>query len=642
MSLSLVVVLLISALAMTVSSSTGAVLDREVGNRAQTASVDPNSLTLTASPTSGYVGYNITFYANGSSYNPAANLTFTIFYDYYLLDYSPNPESAVTVNTTTSPGFVIQKHVYSQLGNFSDGAGNYFFWVALFVDDGESNESIFLPVYVSVYVPPVNTPPWLKDGYLFIPAAKYGEPVTMQALVQDNQSADIVTMFWDFGDGTNATNVSVAYPSVMFTQTHTWRPPIIGDGLYNATINMSLSLTDSLHPPVNYTRVVSIWIPVYISPTVQLTPPNSAHENKSVVFVTNASSYFGDPLTWTFNYSDGHVDVFHTGRTAPGELVWQNATHAFETPGRYTVNVSVTDAPLPEYQVGAHNETISINLIVDANSPPTIFPIYISPGAPRINESIGYVNVTFTTQAYDPDGDVLTLTWDFGEGDTRINVSSGGSDLTTYIQVVKFARTGNFTISLTATDGIPGHTVQVTSYANITSDNHAPDLLLFDKGPTILRDGPMPNETVNITIILTDREHDPLEVILDFGDGSPLMVWTNLTDYVDGNITLLVTHAYAEKGEYTAVLTVTDNKIGRYNHTQTSILPISVVVPRVVVHDDWDWWDYTSLGLFLMIPVLIVAWTLENRKRRRQIENQGMTYDEWKLMKEVKLKELDK
>jgi hypothetical protein len=635
----LVVVLLIPALAMTFSSSIVAVSDRAVGHRAQTASVDPNSLTLTASPMQGYVGYNITFYANGSSYDSGANLTFTIFYDYYLPDFSINPESPVTVNNTTSPGFVIQKHAYNQLGNFTDTVGTYY-WVALIVDDGQPSDPVLTQVYVSIYVPPVNTPPWMV--YLFVPAATYGEPVTMQALVQDNQSLDTVTMVWDFGDGTNATNVSAAYPSVLFTQIHTWRPPIIGEGNYNATVNMNLSLTDGLHPSVNYTRVVGIQIPFYLSPTVQLIPPSSAIEDKPVVFTANASAQFGDPLTWTFNYSDGQVDVFHTDRTAPNERVWQNATHVFDTPGNYTVSLSVSDAPIL-YQVGEHNMTVSFPLTVKANSPPTIFSIDTSPGAPRINESIGYVNVTFKVQAYDADGDVITLTWDFGGGDIRTNVSSGGTGVVTYIQVVKFAETGNFTILLNGTDGIPGHTVEVIGYANITSDNHAPVLVLFDKGQTILRDSAMPNETVNITIILTDREHDPLDVTLDFGDKSPLMVWKNLTDYdVNGNITLLVSHAYVSKGQYTAVLVVTDNKIGRYNHTQTFILPIKVDVPRVIVHYGWDWWDYASLGMLLMIPILAIAWTLENRRHRRQIEDQGMSYDEWKLIKEIKQKGLDK
>ncbi len=642
MALTLVIVLLVSAMAMTVEPSSGSA---PAGNRSQTTTIDQGTLTLTASPMNGYVGYNITFYANASSFTPGANLTFTIFYDYWLTDYAGlNPESPVTVNTTTSPGSVIQTHVFDHVGNFTDMAGSYY-WVYLFVLDNEDgdNVSTAIPVYVSIYVPPVNTPPYLV--YLFAPpvGAQYGVPFAMEAFVKDNQSEDNVTAIWDFGDGTNATNSTMnAQAGVLFEQTHTWRPPIIGDGFYNATFNLTLTLTDGLHPPVIYNTTISVQIPYYFSPILQVIPaPSPLVQNKPVLFAANASDQFGDPMTWTFNYSDGTIDVFHTGITAPDELVWQNATHEFAAPGNYNVSISVTDAVVG-YQVGSHNVTITFPYSVQANSPPTIFSIDISPGAPRINETIGYVNVTFTAQAYDPDGDILTLTWDFGGGNVRTNVSTGGTGTTTYIQVVAFSETGNFTIWLNATDGITGHTVHSSRYANITSDNHAPVLLLFDKGATILRDYAMPNEVVNITIILTDREHDPLDVTLDFGDNSTLMTWTNLTDYVDGNITILVSHAYTEKGKYTATLVVTDNKIGRYNHTQTFILPIKVDVPRVVIHQGWDWWDYASLGLFLMIPILSVAWTLETRRRRKQIEEMGMSYDEWKLMKEVQAEGLDK
>ena len=603
------------------------------------ASVDPNSLTLTASPTRGYVGYNVTFYANGSSYNPGADLNITIFYDYYLSDFSINPESPVTVNHTTSPAFVKQTHVYNQLGNFTDTEGSSY-WVVMFVDDGESNETFAVQFYVSIYVPPVNQPPWMVLPPVCPPGARRGEPQTLQALVQDNES-DPITMFWDFGDGTNATNYSATSP-VTFTQVHTWTPPIIGDGMYNATYYLNTSVTDGLHPRVNFSSIASIQVPFFLTPSVEVTPPSPPIvQGKPILFAVNASSYYGDPFTWTFDFSDGYVVVFHTNATAPQQLVWQNATHTFAEAGSYTVNISVTDSVIP-YQTGDHNQTISIPVNVQANTPPKLFPIGMSPSAPKINESMGYVNVTFTIQAYDTDGDVMTLTWDFGGGDIRTNVSSGGTDLASYIQVVRFNETGNFTISLTATDGIPGHEVEASRYANITSDNHAPVLVLFDKGQTIERDFAMPNETVNITIILTDRERDPLDVTLDFGDNSTPMTWTNLTDYVDGNITLHVTHAYVEKGKYTATLVVTDNKVGSYNHTMTFVLPIKVDVPRVIVHQNWDWWDYTSLGLFLMIPVLSIGYTLENRRRRKQIEEHGMSYDEWKLMKEVMSEGLDK
>jgi hypothetical protein len=38
----------------------------------------------------------------------------------------------------------------------------------------------------------------------------------------------------------------------------------------------------------------------------------------------------------------------------------------------------------------------------------------------------------------------------------------------------------------------------------------------------------------------------------------------------------------------------------------------------------------------------MVIWFLRLRQQRQQIERQGMTYDEWKLRKEIDLEELNK
>lgn len=640
----LVLVLLMSALALTVPFPNSADLNDEAEHGAQTTSVDPNSLTLSASPTHAYFGDNITFYANGSSFSPGAPLTISIFYDYYLNDglFSVNNLSPVSVNYTTSPGFVIQTHAYSQPGNWTDGTGTPYFWVALWVDDGESNETWPIRVYVTVYVPPVNAPPRF-DSYPFCPAGAFAnESQKMEAFVADNDS-DTVTMFWDFGDGTNATNVTVATPTGVFIrQTHTWSPRIPGQGDYHTIFYMNVSLTDGLHPPVNYTAIADIATFINFPPDLQVSTPNAVFvQDKPVIFTASATDAEGDPLTWTFNYSDGSLEVFYTGYTDPNKLVWMNVTHVYSTLGDYTVTISLSDALVPN-QVWEHNITTSLLLTVVANRLPTLFSIDMTPGAPIINETIGNVNVTFTVNAFDPDGDVVTLTWDFGGGEIRTNISSGVIDVQTFIQVVRYSEVGSYSITLNGTDGLPGHTVFQNRTANISSNNRAPEVIYFDKGPTRWRDFPQPNEIVNITITMRDREHNALDVSIDFGDGSPLMNWTNLTDYIDGNITLLVSHSYVKKGDYVVVLVVTDNKVGGFNHTRTYILPLKVDDPPVIFHQIWDWWDYASLALFIMMPVLSVAGAIQNRRHRRQIEDQGMTYDEWKLKREVVLKGLDK
>jgi hypothetical protein len=146
---------------------------------------------------------------------------------------------------------------------------------------------------------------------------------------------------------------------------------------------------------------------------------------------------------------------------------------------------------------------------------------------------------------------------------------------------------------------------------------------------------------VTFEIILSDPEQDKLSLIIDFGDGSPRM-YMNLTNYSNGNITVTVAHVFTSTGNYTARIFVTDNKMGLLNHTITYQVPVRVFTPPVATVAAWDWWDFTSLGLLASVPILMVIWFLRLRQQRQQIERQGMTYDEWKLRKEIDLEELNK
>lgn len=639
----LVSVLLLSTSVMSISGSLGTHSGRDAERGAHTS--DFSSLTLEASPSAAFVNDTITFYANASSTNLGATLIFTIFYSQYLYpDFSINAESPVTVNTTGSPGQVVQTHVYNQTGNWTDQPDPYYY-VELWVDDGFTNESYLMTVSVSVYVPPVNTPPTFKSYPACPPGTRANESKIISAFVADEDS-DTITMFWEFGDGTNATNVTVATPGgVYFNQTHAWNPPRIpGEGNYTVSYQMNVSLSDGINPQVNYSTPANIAVPLNRPPDIAASASKTTiSQMDQVNFTANASDYEGDPLTWTFNFSDGTVEVFHTGYTPPRQLVWQNATHAFASVRTYEVNISVTDIVWPTPIPLFHNVTQPLLITVATNTPPVVGPINTRPGAPLINGTLGYVDVTLSVQAGDHEGDIVTVTWDLGGGDIRTNVTGGGIGVAYRLfQTVRFIEVGSYTVSLTATDGRLGHAVTRVVMVNVSSNNMPPDLLYFDKGKYSGRDFAAPNETVIITIILTDLEHDSLQMSLDFGDGSPMMYWSNLTNYTNGNITIKVNHVYVKIGNYTAILLLTDNKIGLFNHTLTYTLPIDVDVPRVVVHMNWDWWDYTSLGLFLMIPIGSIAWVVMLRRQRKKIEDQGMSYDEWRLKKEIDSEGLSK
>ena len=609
-----------------------------VGDRARTAAVD--FYTLEGSPSIAFVNDTITFYANASSDDSGATLTFTIFYDYLDKPYPTiNAESPVTVDTTGTPGSVIQTYAYNHPGNYTS-AGRPFFWVYLFVSDGMTNESAIVQVFVSP--PPVNMPPYFNygpaDPLAAPPAASQYIPIN----ISDNEG-DTVTVFWDFGDGTNATNVTVAPPTgVVISQTHSWDPRIPGKSFYIQNYTLNVSLSDGQHPPVNSSTLVTITVGYNWPPNLRVTSSKeNAEPLEPISFAANASDLEGDPLTWTFDYSDGTVEVYHSGSTAPGLQVWQNTTHYFSTVGSHTVNVSLSDALVP-FQVGDHNITVKATVRIIVNVAPIAYPLNVNPGAPQINGTVGYVDVTASIETYDLDGDVLTLTWDLGILGIRTNISGGGIEPFRYVQVLRFIETGFYDITVTVTDGRPGHEVQQTAIVNVSSNNRPPVVLEFNHEPYTLGDFAAANDSVKFRLVMTDREHDALELTWDFGDGSP-MLYMNLTNYdAKGNITVSVNHSYALKGNYVVTIVLTDNKIGYFNHTLTSKMPIQVSVKPQSAIQNWDWWDYTSLALLMMMPIGSIGWVFLLRRQRQHIEDQGMTFDEWRLKKEIDSKGLGK
>jgi len=644
----LVFVLVLSPCVVSITDSLGTSSNNVVGNDARTADVD--SITLEASPSSAFVNDMITFYANASS-DSGATLTFTIFYDFYLDPVpTPNPESPVTVDTTANPGSVVRTFAYDHPGNLTFG-GDLFFWVELWVDDGATNVSISLYAYVSS--PPVNMPPVFISPPVDPIGADSGVSVYIPITIADEDS-DTVTVIWDFGDGTNATNTTVASPfppGTMLSQIHTWNPRIPGVGDYVVNYTLNVSLSDGLHPPVNSSTNITIKVPSNSPPNIRgdevRTSKVSASPLEPIIFSIGASDPEGDTLTWTFNYDDGFLEVYRTGFTTPGLLLWQNTTHSFAANGDYTVSVSVSDALLGA-QIGEHNRTVQANTInITTNVPPTALAINVEPSSPLINTTLGYVNTTLSVDAWDHDGDFFNLTWDLGAFGIRTNSSVGDAAQRkqpyTFRQVVQFNDTGSYPIVLTVTDGRPGHEVRLTKLANVSSKNYPPNVLSFNHEPYSLGDFAAANETVKFRLVVTDRERDAIELIWDFGDGSAKLYMMNLTNYdAKGNITVFVNHTYVLKGYYNVTLIVTDNKIGSFNHTLTSVMPIQVSVRPPVVNKNWDWWDYTSLALFLMIPIGCVAWAVMLKRQRRHIEDQGMSLDEWKLMKEIDSEGLSK
>lgn len=484
--------------------------------------------------------------------------------------------------------------------------------------------------------------PKFRGTYLVDQYPPQGEPLNISVRVFDLDN-DTINVTWNWGDGT-PNDVNTTAPAASFqevNQSHMYNPPREpGMGNYYVDYTLNVTLDDGTG---NYNWkdfIVHVYMPDNIAPQVKLVELSGNFDpSDSVPISANATDEEGEALTWTFLYNDTVSDFFTEVKISPislpNELVWMNTTHVFGAEGTYRVRVYVTDRVGVNQFDASHNITGGpVTYTVVANRLPSVSDnISMTSSNPVIIDSVlGYTNITFSITARDKDGEILNVTWDFDDGTPQVyNTSSGGIDVYQFVQWRNYTATGQFNVTVNITDGRPSHEVVRYLLVNVTSTNMPPGLGGFQynlsKGVYAL-----PNEIIKFTLILTDPEQNPIEVVVDFGDNSPRLYYFNLTDYVDGNITLEFNHSYAVKGEFNITITFTDNRVGLFDHIKSVKVKIKIDVPRVVVQDNWSWWDYTGLGLVCLVPVLIVARMAMISRRRRRLEAEGFTLEEWKLI----------
>jgi hypothetical protein len=645
-----VVVILLSSfsfLVSVVSDNSGLDGDNELPAR----SMEINDQLLIATPTSGYVGQVITFNATAWS-DVGTNLTFTFYYDYLLSNMTPNPDSPTSVHVTGNPGKVVTEYTYTEPGPVSD---NYY--VRVFIDDGVDNESANVRVRISDN----SAPKFVSDlGSLLEPELDnetFTASYNMSVVVSDKDN-DSLTLIWDFGDGTEPAvqTTGPAFVGIECVQNHTWSPdPELWYGIGDTHIiyYVNLSLTDHLGHWTNTSTLVKIGLDHNFSPKGNVSVLSSVVDPADVVTIYgNASDAEGEPLTWTFVFRNEteiiHTDVFHTGLTDPGAKVFQNTTFVFSDPGVYTVALHLSDLTLPEMQVYPHNVTIGpISLTSMNNSLPYLSRIsvrdcYTGSHDVVLNVTTGVALVRFSVEAADADGEVVHATWDFGDGsEPAYNVSLGGINLYPFTQIHEYPVAGQYNVSIVITDGRPGHEIMKFKLLNVTSYNLAPEVRSLRVVLSNSSYG-LPGSVARFELVLFDSERDPLEVIWNFGDGSPLM-YTNVTVFdEDCRVRIVVNHTYYEVGTYKAWVNFTDRLYGLTGYHEESYSSIVLIdVPDPVIVREWDWWDYASLSLFFVMIALLVLWAVMGSVRRRRIDMLGVTPEEY-LHRKKEIEEFDK
>jgi hypothetical protein len=600
-------------------------------------------INFVASPTRAYVNDTITFYVNASS-DVGTSLNYTIFFDIQLADYTNNTASPSYSTTTGNPGNVVTTYAYDHVGNLT--ADGTYFRAKVYVNDGYDIRTAAILVYILENAPPEFTlnP---AESYTISPNVEYSFTVSVMDVDDDP-----VTVTWDFGDGSDleVDSTGPAATPVSFTRSHTWSPylePALENYYINYTMTIALSddqdhtaqtITNlSIHITDNYAPTWSFWL--------NSTYSTSFADPFDVIWLyANATDDEGDPLTWTYMFSNEtevyHTEVHTTLATEPDTTVWQNVTHVFGAEGNFTVKLWLTDALLPELQEFPHNLSDDVSITCVFNVPPYALENITLPAVVYLDNVTEVARVEISVQAIDDDGDVLTITWNFGDGSSAaVNTSAGGRLVYTFYQYHEYSAAGIYYVSCNVTDGRAGHEIMRNGTLTIRSNNSAPEVraVLMEMSNSNFA---LPNSAVNLTLVLRDAENDPVEISWDFGDGSPA-VRSYVTEFAsDGNGTSTVSHAYELPGTYTVQVWYTDHMFDTVWHNGSLNATVTVRTERVQTVMVWDWWDTTSLCLLIGSVASTFVYAGYVRKVRRKLDEKGMTLEEHKILVKERKDEL--
>lgn len=256
---------------------------------------------------------------------------------------------------------------------------------------------------------------------------------------------------------------------------------------------------------------------------------SSAADHLVVQFSNNSNDSDGDIASYLWDFGDNTTSE----ETSP--------SHTYAQSGTYEVTLTVTD---DDGDTGQMPLTIQ----VEANKPPEA----------DFSSSANGLDLQFSDTSSDPDGNIASHLWDFGDGAT----SAESDPRHTY------AAPGTYTVTLTVTDDDGAKDTRINKEVTVSIQNVAPAADFIPKAD-------------RLSVVFTDASTD--------SDGSITSHQWNFGDNTT-SIEASPNHIYASAGTYTVTLTVTDN----HGATDTASKQITVDVTNVPPAAAFT---YTSDGL---------------------------------------------
>ncbi|KAA3661319.1 MAG: PKD domain-containing protein, partial [Calditrichaeota bacterium] len=324
-----------------------------------------------------------------------------------------------------------------------------------------------------------------------------------------DSDGSIASYAWDFGDGGTATT---ANPS------HT----------YNTAGNYTAILTVTDNEGATDTDQVSITV---TNPGGENQPPvpviasPQSGQNYAAGAIISFSGSATDPEDGNLNASTAEWRV--AGPGIPVNYVIASGTFSGSGQAPSTGNYSIT-LEVQDSQGLSATTTTSFTVGGSPNTPPTA----VASATPTSGEAPLLVNFTGSNSS-DSDGSITSYSWNFGDGNNATTANPSHT----------YSSAGNYTATLTVTDD-DGATDNAQVTISVNSPPNEPPTAVVSADPT---SGEAPL-TVNFTgSNSSDSDGSIATYAWTFGDG----ITANTAD---------PSHTYANAGNYTATLTVTDNQ----------------------------------------------------------------------------------
>ena len=250
--------------------------------------------------------------------------------------------------------------------------GKYAVTLRLTDDSGANNASSSGKVNVIV-----NTPPVADVGGPY--RGSVGEPIAFDGTHSRDEDGRILEWEWDFGDGTRQ-KLSSGVPARV---SHVYAKP----QKYRVTLTVkddsgTISALDS----------AATWVVVNHPPKADAGPDMLGTDGRVRFNAAGSSDPDGDILEYRWDFGDGA-----TGRGL-------NPTHVYQSPGAYTVRLTVVDDSATSTNKATDDMMVTVNH---------------QPIADAGQDRIGIPNqplVFDASASIDPDGEITNYVWDFGDG----------------------------------------------------------------------------------------------------------------------------------------------------------------------------------------------------------------------------------